>query len=148
MLKGSIMRYFKLKTTTQITYSNTSLSYLNLLLGMESQVKCIPQVKPPLTIGDSLYVNVCGLIISTIGHTTVWLSFVISKSNGSSHPLFTSQWLSRNSKTSPVAFLAAADLPLISPIRSLLCSTWPTEVIRFSAAGNSWIKRAKSVLWK
>lgn len=117
------MRYIKFKTTTQITYSYALLSYLSLLPGMESQLKCIPQVKPPLTIGDSLYVNVWGLIISTLGHATVWLSLVISKSNGSSHPLFTSQWLSRNSKTSPVAFLAAANLPLISPRRSLLCST-------------------------
>ena len=52
------MRYIKFKTTTQITYSYALLSYLSLLPGMESQLKCIPQVKPPLTIGDSLYVNV------------------------------------------------------------------------------------------
>ena len=71
-----------------------------------SQRKCSPQLKPPLTNGDVLYWNVCELIMSIIGQTTTWEFLEITSSNGGSQPTFTSQWLSRKTRTWPVAFEA------------------------------------------
>lgn len=64
-----------------------------------SHEKCSPQLKPPFTIGDAVYSKVSDLMMSIIGHTTVFLSFAIRLRSGGSQSTFTSQWLSRNTRT-------------------------------------------------
>ena len=55
------------------------------------------------------------LMFSITGHTNLFgLSFILSR-RGSSHPGSTSQWLSRNKSTSPVASLLALTRDLINP---------------------------------
>lgn len=69
--------------------------------GTRSHLKCSPQLNPPRTTGDELYASVSALMISITGHTTVCRSSRMTASKGCSHITFTSQWLSRNTKTSP-----------------------------------------------
>ena len=53
-------------------YLNGSDGSVDNLDGNASHEKCIPQLNPPRTIGDALYENVLGLIMSIMGQTTLW----------------------------------------------------------------------------
>lgn len=70
-------------------------------MGTGSHLKCKPQLNPPRTIGEGLYTSVSALMMSMTGQTTVFLFSLMGVSRGWSHASFTSQWLSRNTNTSP-----------------------------------------------
>lgn len=66
-----------------------------------SHLNCRYQLKAPLTRGEGLYSRVVESMTSITGHTTILRSLEMAYSRGSSHTRFTSQWLSRNTRTSP-----------------------------------------------
>ena len=57
-------------------------------------------------------------IFSITGHTSLFGLSFMRRSRGSSHPGSTSQWLSKNTSTSPVAWLLALTRDLIKPSRT------------------------------
>ena len=67
--------------------------------GKLSHLKCIPQLKPPRTMGDASYSKVSWSMMSTIGMVTVDELSWIRLSSGCSHSTFTSQCESRNTNT-------------------------------------------------
>jgi len=67
--------------------------------GIVSQRKKSPQLNPPLTRGEDSYSNVSWLIMSMIGIATLCRLALMCAKSGSSHPSFTSQWLSKNTRT-------------------------------------------------
>lgn len=104
------------KKRIKVTYMKASNSGLiSGLGGTSSHVKCIPQLNPPRTMVDGVYTKEFGLIRSITGHATVFRLLWILNSSGSNQSLFTSQWLSRNTKTSPLAAFAPWSFPRMRP---------------------------------
>lgn len=109
-----------------------SSGWISKCFGTGSHEKWSPQLKPPLTKGDDWYSNVSELIMSITGQTTVvGFSLILSRSGGS-HSLFTSQWLSKKTNTSPVARFAPIILPLISPSRLVVRTKWSLGILATS----------------
>ena len=84
-----------------LTFQSNLYSYWNKLLGSPKlyDSKWNWFLSLPFTRGDASYWKVSLLIMSIMGIATLWESACIRSSNGSSHWVFTSQWLSRNTKT-------------------------------------------------
>ena len=72
----------------------------------------LKSAREPLSFYLNWYLNVSELMPLIIGQTTLRLSSAIWCKSGSNHPIVTSQWASRNVKTSLCALSAPISLPL------------------------------------
>lgn len=108
---------------TYFTGFTKSLSLLRRDFGILSHLKWRPQLNPPRTKGDEEYWSEFGLIISMIGVTT-WLngSCAIRANIGSNHFLFTSTWLSKNTKTYKFLIITMKINEIISERKPNICS--------------------------